>query len=95
MAPPDEKLLLLEENASLRREVDQAHVAMRTLASVAVTLARMLAVGDNEPLDRELVLPREQHDLMAGAEVGISENGDGNLVVRIRDNLTHPVWEGR
>jgi hypothetical protein len=94
-SPEDEKLMLLEENRRLREDINRAHIATRTMASVAVTLARMLAEADNEPLDREVILPRDHHEKMAGAEVGVRENAAGDLIVRIVDNVKHPVWEGR
>ncbi len=94
LAPPDEKLLLLEENRAIRKELDQSRIATRTLASVAVALARL--VNDEAgPLDREILIPRDLYDKLAGAEVGVDADSDGNLKVRIRDNLSHPVWEGR
>lgn len=95
LVEPDDKLVLLEENRQLRKDIDRAHIATRTMASVAVTLARLLAEADNEPLDREVILPRDHHEKMAGAEVAVRENAAGDLVVRIVDNVSHPVWEGR
>lgn len=86
--------LLREENRGLREQLNQARVAMRTLASVSVALARM-AAEEAGPLDRELLIPRDLYDRLAGSEVGVSEDGERNVIVKIRDNLEHPVWEGR
>jgi hypothetical protein len=91
--PLDEKALLLEENVRLRRENEHSHIATRTMASVAVALVRML--NEEGPLDREIIIPRDLYDRLAGAEVGVSEDADRNVIVTIRDDLKHPVWEGR
>jgi hypothetical protein len=86
--------VLREDNRALREEVERSRVATRTLASVAVALARLVN-DERGRLDREIVIPRDVYDRLAGCEVGVSEDPDRNIVVRIRDNLTHPVWEGR
>lgn len=91
--PTDALAILQADNANLRRELDQSRVATRTLASVAVALARM--VNEDVPLDREILIPRDVYERLAGCEVGVEEDADRNVIVRIRDNVTHPVWEGR
>lgn len=78
----------------LREQLVQEQLKTSTLASIAVALARMVADQDG-PLDREIVIPRAVYDKLDGAHVGVSQNADGDLLVRIRDNARHPVWEGR
>lgn len=44
----------------------------------------------------EVMLPRKTVDLMDGSKVTVSEvPGTRDVIVRIREGVPHPLWEGR
>jgi len=79
----------------LEEELRMTRVAATTVANSALCLYKML-LDEGYTSDGESVLfPRELVNKMKGAEISVSESGDGDRALRITARADHPVWEGR
>lgn len=79
----------------LEGNLDKTRVAATTIANACLCLYKML-LDEGYTVDGESVLfPRELVERMKGAQISVSEDGNGDRALRITARSDHPVWEGR
>lgn len=81
-------------------ELQKLRTAMDTFTNVIASFVK--TAYEQRPrnfvpsAELEVMLERRVIDLMDGAKVTISEApGTRDVLVRIRENVPHPLWEGR
>ena len=85
----------LEQDLQAARSViENQKVALNTFTNVLACLVQ-ICTGMAGRHDDKLIIDRALTDRMEGAKVTVSETGDRDVVVQIRERAPDHLWEGR
>lgn len=82
--------LLTSENRRLLEEVEKHKIASSTISKACAGLVVLLCERD----DLEILIPRHVYDGLVSRTITLAETGDRDILVRVRENIENPGWEG-
>jgi hypothetical protein len=94
--PPSPHEIIQAQAAQIRElydEIEKYKVASGTLGGTATQLVRLLNEERGVPLDTPVRIPRYWIDKLDGS-VSMAETDDRDLIVRFRERIHNPGWEG-
>lgn len=78
----------------LQTEVEKQKIASGTLGNALTQVCRLLNDERGAPRDAPIEVERYWIERLAGATVTLSETDDRDLVIRFRERIENPGWEG-